>query len=175
MTELETCPDCRARLPQIEGPAATHRYLGASAACWALYTAMLADEPPIGPTPALAQMVDAYAAQHPGVPSNQSIQSVAVHLLALYGVFVRGLPLGRLIWARQQALRAKPGQKHSRFHWLTPPDFTGSLTVADIAAAPTPMARAETAERYVRNVWEVWARPHAAIVATWYDAFIQKA
>ncbi len=37
-------------------------------------------------------LTDAYAAQHPGVPSPQAIRSVAVHLLTLYGVLVRGVP-----------------------------------------------------------------------------------
>ena len=98
MTTLEPCPGCDARLPASDGP--THRYIGASAACWAIYSAMLAGEPPIAPTPAREQMVDAYAAQHPGTPSNQATQSVAVHLIALYAVFVKGTDIGRLAWVR---------------------------------------------------------------------------
>lgn len=135
---------------------------------------MLVGEPPIAPTPAFAQMVDAYAAQHPGTPSNQATQSVAVHLIALYAVFVKGTDLGRLVWVRQRALRAKPDEKHGRFQWLTPPDFTGSLNVADIANSATPQSRAELVVRYVRDMWEVWARVHAATVAKWYDEFVVK-
>jgi hypothetical protein len=172
MKALEPCPGCGARLPASDGP--THRYLGASAACWAIYTAMLAGEPPIASTPALEHLVDAYAAQHPGTPSNQATRSVAVHLIALYAVFVKGTDTGRLVWVRQRALRAKPGEKHGRFHWLTPPDFTRSLTVADIAHAPNPQARAELVERYVRGVWEAWSREHAATVARWHGMFVVK-
>lgn len=173
MAELEVCPGCAANLPVVDGP--THRYIGASAACWAIYSAMFSGgEPAIAPTPALAQTVDAYAAQHPGTPSNQATQSVAVHLIALYAVFVKGTDLGRLVWVRQRALRAKPGEKHGRFHWLTLPDFTGSLNVADIANAPTPQARAALVERYVREVWKLWAHSHAATIAKWYDEFVVK-
>lgn len=170
---LDPCPGCGALLPVVDGPA--HRYIGASAACWAIYSAMLnAGEPPIAPTPALAQTVDAYAAQHPGTPSNQAPQSVAVHLITLYAVFVKGTDVERLMWVRQRALRSKPGEKHGRFHWLTPPDFAGSLTVADIANAADPRARAELVERYVYEVWELWARSHAATITKWYDEFVVK-
>lgn len=174
----EPCPGCGAALPASDGP--THRYLGASAACWAIYSAMFSGgEPRIAPTPALAQVVDAYAVQHPGTPSDQATQSVAVHLTALYAAFVKQTDLGRLVWVRQRALRAKPGHrsligKHGRFQWLTPPDFAGSINVAQIAEAATPQARAELVERYVREVWELWARDYLKTVAQWYEEFVVK-
>ncbi len=171
--EWTPCPGCGARLPPGDGP--THRYIGASPACWAIYSALLnAGEPPVAPTPALAQLVDAYAAQHPGAPSAQATQSVAVHLLALYGVLVKGVAVDRLVWLRTKALRARPGEKHGRFQWLTPPDFAGSLNVAAVAGAPTPPARAGLVERYVRQVWERWAPGHAPTIARWYAAFVEK-
>jgi len=171
MTEYESCPGCDATLPKVNGP--THRYIGASPACWAIYTALAnAGEPPVAPTAAMALMVDAYAAQHPGTPSPQAIQSVAVHLLVLYGVFVRGGDPGTALWIRRRALRVQNGRKHGRFQWLTPPAFAGSLTVADIAQAPTPPARAGLAGRYVEGVWVRWSASHAATVATWYDEFV---
>ena len=171
MAEHESCPGCGATLPRVIGP--THRYIGASPACWAIYTALSnAGEPPIAPTPARALIVDAYAAQHPGTPSPQAIQSVAVHLLALYGVFVRGVDPGTALWIRRRALREHNGRKHGRFQWLTPPDFAGSLTVADIAQAPTPPARAELAGRYVEEVWACWSESHVATIAAWYDRFV---
>lgn len=159
-------------LPHVDSP--THHYLGASAACWGVYTAMLAGEPPIAPTPALEQMIDAYAAQHHGTPSSQATQSVAVHLIALYAVFIKNMDVGRLIWVRQRSLRAKPGEKHGRFTWLTPPDFTGTLTVVEIVRAPNSSARAEVMERYVCQVWELWAREHLPTVAQWYEQFVVK-
>jgi hypothetical protein len=159
-------------LPPSDGP--THRYLGASAACWALYTSLQAGEPPVVLTPAVTQMVDAYCAQHHGTLSNQATQSVAVHLIALYAAFIKNTAVERLVWVRQRSLRTKPGQKHGRFHWLTPPDFTGALTAAEIANAANPRARADLAERYVRQVWKLWAHEHFETVAQWYEQYVVK-
>ena len=167
---MEPCPNCRALLPSHDGP--THRYIGASAACWALYSALNVGDPPVAPTPYGALLVDAYAAQHYGIPSPQAIQSVAVHLLALYGVLEAGQPVEQAIWLRTRPLRDGKTAKHSRFHWLTPPDFTGSLTVADIVRAATPAERAGRMQRYVKSVWEIWAAQQRATVAQWYERYV---
>lgn len=167
---MEPCPNCTALLPPHDGP--THRYIGASAACWALYSALNVGEPPVAPTPYASLMVDAYAAQHYGVPSPQAIQSVAVHLLTLYGVLEEGLAVEQALWLRTRPLRDGKTAKHSRFHWLTPPDFTGSLTVADIVQATTPAERAVVTQRYVESVWSIWAAQAQATVAQWYERYV---
>jgi hypothetical protein len=171
-TPTETCPDCKAVLPKVDGP--THRYLGASASCWAMYLALSGGgEPPIAPGPFNALLVDTYAVQHPGVPSNQAIQSVAVHLLTLYGVLERGVPVERAVWLRTRPLREGAQHKHQRFVWLTPPSFVGSLKIADIVAAPTPQARAERAKDYVDNVWSIWWQTeHAPTLVQWYEQYV---
>ncbi len=168
----ETCPDCGAVLPKFDGP--THRYLGASPSCWAMYSALNgAGEPPIAPGPFNALLVDAYAAQHFGVPSNQAIQSVAVHLLTLYGILERGVSIERAIWLRTRGLRDGSQPKHSRFVWLTPPSFADGLKIADIVAAPTPIARAERVKDYVHNVWSIWwATEHAGTLVQWYERYV---
>src|SRR5690606_37658695 len=118
-------------LPAGDGP--THRYIGASPACWAIFSALLnAGEPPLAPGPMNGLIGDAYAAQHPGTPSPQAIQSVAVHLLVLYGVLERGVAPDQALWIRQRALRDQTQSRRARFTWMTPPSFAGSLTVADI-------------------------------------------
>ena len=173
MAELTSCPGCGALLPALDGP--THRYIGASPACWAIYTALMVDEPPLAPTPSSPLLVDAYAAQHPGLPSPQSIQSVAVHLLTLYGVLVRGAAPAAALQIRLRAVGAMDGakgaRKHGRYTWLTPPLFAGSLTVAQVAQGPTAQERATLAERYVREVWACWAPRYGATIARWYDEF----
>jgi len=171
-TLLEPCPGCGALLPPNNGP--THRYLGASAACWALYSALTgAGEPPLAANPLKVLLVDAYAAQHPGTPSDQATQSVAVHLLALYGVLVRRMPPEKALWIRQRAVRLQGQPKHNRFVWLTPPSFSGSLTIADIVEAPTPSARSERVVAYIHCVWEIWATDHTGTIARWYDLFVE--
>lgn len=169
--QLEPCPDCRALLPASDGP--THRYIGASAACWALYTALHnGGEPPLLPGATNALLVDAYAAQHPGAPSAQAIQSVAVHLLALYGVLERGVAPQNALWIRQQALSERRQPKLHRFAWLAPPDFAGTVTIADIVQQPTPAARSAHVRRYIDSVWGVWSAAHHDTVAGWYDRFV---
>lgn len=172
MSDLEPCPDCRALLPPLDGP--THRYLGASSACWTLYANLHnGGEPPLAPSPYNNLLVDAYAAQHPGVaPSDQAIQSVAVHTLTLYGVFVRGVTLDRVLWLRLRPLREQKSSKRGRFHWLAPPSFAGSLTIADIVALPTPTARSQKVKEYVEQVWSLWEYAHQTTIADWYDSFV---
>lgn len=169
--ETETCRDCRVVLPRFDGP--VHRYLGASASCWAMYAALGGGEPPIAPGPFNALLVDAYAAQHPGVPSNQAIQSVAAHLLTLYGIFERGVSIDRAVWLRTRPLREGSQHKHSRFTWLTPPSFADSLKIADVVTASTPQARAALVMDYVRNIWSIWwATEHAPTIAQWYEQYV---
>ena len=126
------------------------------------------------PNPRKVLLVDAYAVQHPGTPSEQSIQSVAVHLLALYGVLERGMPPGKAVWIRQRAVRIIQGEpKHNRFVWLAPPSFAGSLTIADIVARPTPAARSEQASEYIQCMWKIWSALHADTIASWYEQFVE--
>ncbi len=167
---LEPCPGCGAPLPPLDGP--THRYIGASPACWALYTALGAGEPPLAPAPMNELLVDAYDAQHPGVPSPQAIQSVAVHLLTLHGVFAHGVSVERALWLRLEALQERTGSRRGRYSWLEPPDLAGTPTVAEIVREPTPEARSAAAARYVEAVYRAWASAHGATIAAWYATFV---
>jgi hypothetical protein len=169
---IEVCPGCGAQLPVVNG--FTHRYIGASASCWVLYSALNVGEPAVTAGPLRALLVDAYAAQHPGVPSNQSIQSVAVHLLTLYAVLERSASVGALYRLRTQALRPGRSSKHDRFVWLEPPPLAalGAVTVADIVHTPAPAARGAVADDYVRSIWGAWHATHGAQIATWYECFV---
>jgi hypothetical protein len=88
----EVCPDCGIVLPQLAESDPTHRYIGASASCWQLFSYLLnAGEPPVAPGRLNPLLVDAYCVQHHGTPSPQAINSVAVHALALHGVLAAGV------------------------------------------------------------------------------------
>jgi hypothetical protein len=117
-------------------------------------------------------IVDAYAAQHPGKPSTQAIQSVAVHTLVLRGVFEAGVAAQHALWIRRRALRARRGAKHEPYEWLEPPDLTRSITIADVAQGPTPQSRTDLAGDFVRGVWECWSRRHGERLAEWYDLYV---
>lgn len=126
----------------------------------------------MAPAATNALLIDAYAAQHPGTPSPQSIQSVAVHLLSLYSFFERGTDAGYALQVRQRALREQFGPKHSRFEWLDPPDLHGAITVADIVQQPDAESRTRMAAGYVESVWRLWSEAHKPTIAAWYESFV---
>jgi hypothetical protein len=168
---LEPCIGCGAILPVLDGP--VHRYMDSSAACWAIFNALNDLEHPLEFAPFNALIVDAYASQHPGVPSSpQAINSVAIHLMTLHGILERGFKIDQAIWLRQRPGRPGSIERHSRFHWLAPPSFANCLTVANVAAGATPHERSRIVEAWVRDVWRVWSELHGAQVAIWFEQFV---
>lgn len=163
-----------------------HRYIGASPSCWALQSALLIGEtseadlsrhvrrsPELSPQAAKAVssigtsvMIDAYAAQHPGTPSPQAIQSVAVHVLTLHGVIERGVASENAMWVRRRPLRWK-----GIFHWLEPPDLHRTLTVTDVALAP-PTQRTSLAATFSGSVYDAWATSYRDVIIDWYDRYV---
>ncbi len=149
-------------LPEVAGP--THRYLESSAACWATYAEVLARE---YSDPALFRAahrltVDAYAAQHPGRPSAQSISSVALHLLSLCAVLEHGRSPDQAAELIGQGTRRK-----ARYRWLTPPESLGAVTVRDVWKAPAAGGHRAQVQAWARSVWQAWA-PHHGQIREWY-------
>lgn len=169
--ELEVCVGCGAVFPMLEG-GATHRYMDSSAACWAAFGSLNDPERLLEAAPFNALMVDAYAAQHPGTPSNQTVNSVAIHLMVLYGVLEHGYSPSQALWLRVRPGRPSSIPKHQRFHWLTPPSFASSLTVADVVAGKTPLERSSLVEAWVKSVWAAWAGLHRGQVAAWFEKYV---
>jgi hypothetical protein len=168
---LEPCVGCGAILPVLDGP--VHRYMTSSAACWATFNSFNDPERPLEFAAFNALTVDAYAVQHPGVPSSQqAINSVAIHLMTLHGILERGFKIDQAVWLRQRPGRPGSVDRHSRFHWLTPPSFANCLMVADVAACETPHERSRIVEAWVRDVWRVWSESHGAQVAVWFERFV---
>lgn len=168
--DTERCPGCGAELPVGAGGGPAHKYVGASASCWSLFSNLTgAGEPALAPRPTNGLIVDAYLAQHHGVPSPQAIQSVAVHVLVMCGVLHEGVPPEKALWIRQRTMRAEKRAKTDRFRWLTPPDFAGGPTLAEVIGAPTPDARALRGEAYVKTIWASWALLHLGTLKRWYQ------
>ena len=158
-TDLIACQDCGAMVPAADGP--THRYLGASPGCWAAFNDVLAKEfSDLGYYKAHQFTVDAYAAQHPGVESPQTVNSVAIHLISLYLIFERGHDPDRAVKARQFHV------KRGTFHWLTPPPDLGAMTVLDVAVAPDADAHCSRVADWAAEVWRAWS-PHHDTVREW--------
>jgi Family of unknown function (DUF5946) len=168
---LEVCPGCGAVLPAIPN-GATHRYMESSPACWAAFAALGTTEKPLEGMLFDALIVDAFAVHHPGTPGDQSTQSVAIHLMVLYGVLERGFKPEQALWLRQRPGRPSRTPKHERFHWLTPPDLHSSLTVSAVAAGATPRERSELAEAWIKEVWGLWKPSHEDQIVAWFKRFV---
>ena len=151
--------------PRVRGP--THRYIGASPACWGLYTGLLAGEPSIPPSRWFPLLVDAYAAQHPGGDSPQATQSVAVHLVALTAVLVAGRPIADAIALRVAAVES--GRAANGYPKLDPVPSEWNLTIADLVAAAASQ-RVPPLRDYVWEVRQRWADLHGRTIQNWFEA-----
>jgi hypothetical protein len=156
--ELEICYGCGASFPKIDGQ--THRYIGASPACWSIFGEVLAKEYEIYGYPHHLT-VDAYAAQHPGKPSNQSIKSVAIHLISLH------LMLDHHYEAKQVTkVMSRAAQDSQKFIWLEPPASPGELTILDVYRAKNLKEHTDLVQIWAHSVWQAW-QPHHQQIRNW--------
>ena len=154
------CIGCGGRFPDIDGP--VHRYMEASPGCWAAYGEILAREYSEASCYAVHRLtVDAYAVQHPGSPSRQSIHSVGVHLIRLCLFLEHGLSPEHANAAMLKAAKLK----HT-FVWLPPPASRGQFTVADVVQAKTAQEHKSAVRAWAQSAWEAWA-PHHEVIKTW--------
>jgi hypothetical protein len=175
------CPGCGALFPPHEGP--THRYVGASSACWELNLSLISGSPPdpgllarsrVPPvTPVTctrkdtrlldAALVDAYGVQHHGEDSPQAIQSVALHLLALHGFIAKEIDG---LWIRRRALRTR-----GVFHKLQPPLLGCALTIRHFFASEGTEGTISRSD-YACSVHAAWIALHRATIEDWYERYV---
>lgn len=159
----DVCQGCGATVPRIDGP--THRYLKSAPGCWQVFGEILAaefEDPTYFPVHTLT--VDTYALQHPGTPSPQTVQSAAVHLVAMYFTLERGYDAARAASARR-VFKERLG---AELEWLEPPPSRGVLTVLDVVGAPDGPTHRDRVERWAAATWEAWS-PHHGVVRGWID------
>jgi Family of unknown function (DUF5946) len=157
------CMWCKGDFPDEQGP--THEYMESTPGCWAAFGRVLAREYGDQRHFSIHRLtVDAYAVQHPGVPSRQSIQSVGVHLARLCLFHERHLPPDKA----NDAMLAVAKHK-ARFHWLEPPDDLGPITVANVEAAAGIEEHMSMVRLWAAQMWDVWS-PHHVTVRSWADA-----
>ena len=155
---MSACPQCGVDLPDEDGP--THRYFGASPACWAAYGQVLERE---YADPAFFKnhrmTVDAYALQHPGDRSPQAVQSVNIHLISTTLIFKYNAKSERELKAMQTISAASKKDKNL-FEWLKPPASLGHVTVLELL----PMTRLDdylkAVEDWARSAWQAWESHH---------------
>lgn len=157
------CPGCGVSLVPTDGP--THRYLESSPACWAKYGELLAREYSDPRYMAAHQLtVDAYAIQHPGTPSPQSIQSVCLHLISLYAALEREIPASLMPALRKQCVHS------NAFSWLEPPANRGVLTVLHALTAQTADEHIERVREWAESAWDAW-QTYRPLVVRWFDGY----
>lgn len=157
------CMWCKGMFPVGEGP--THEYMESTPGCWAAFGRVLAREYEDQRYFEVHRLtVDAYAVQHPGRPSRQSIQSIGVHLVRLCLFIERDLTPDRANDAMLSAAKHK-----AQYHWLEVPSSLGQLTVANVEAASSPERHMSAVKNWAAQMWRVWS-PHHATVRLWADA-----
>ena len=159
--ELERCVGCGAMVPVASG--ATHKYMESAPGCWALFGEVLALEYSDYRYAKVHRLsVDAYAVQHPGQPSPQTIQSVALHLISLCLILEHQVEMEHATKAIQLAAQHK-----SSYSWLVPPDSLGSKTVLDVWKGKEDADGHEAVVRaWAQSAWEAWT-PHYETVRGW--------
>ena len=164
---FEPCPGCGALFLSSDGP--THRYIGASAGCWAAHGRLLAGEYPHSLGKLTATVVDAYAAQHPGQDVAPARQSVAIHLVVLHARIHHDVDSAWL--NRIRVVSAEWGHANG-FEWLEPiPDWR--LTMSDVIEANGATARDAVVDQWIQHVYEAWMDGQGARVRVWYDRIIE--
>lgn len=152
---LINCIGCGGQFPEVDGP--THRYMESVPGCWACYGEVLSREYSDPHYRSVHRLtVDAYAIQHPGQPSAQSIRSVALHAISLCAIFEDGVDFDHATHIIQRAAAGK-----NRFQWLTPPSCMGSMTIADVYEARTANEHAQLVRQWAQCAWSAWATHHA--------------
>jgi len=153
------CPGCGAEVPEVEELRANHLYVGAAPGCWAAYTELVGRQmadPGLFESRMLS--VDAYMAQHPGVPGRQSSQSVWSHLVGL----CLSLEYGYDGVASARA-KARLLSREATFEWLGPAASLGDLTVLDMFATTAPPEHRAAVSHWAESVWQAWEPHHDAI------------
>jgi hypothetical protein len=153
--------------PESDGP--VHRYMESSPGCWAAFGEVLAREYSDFNYARMHRLtVDSYAVQHPGQPSPQSIQSVALHLISLSLVLQHAVPMHEATAVLQES-----GKFKANFIWLDSPPTRGGITVADVHAAKDPQQHAELVRAWAESAWKAWT-PHHSTIQSWVEKFAPK-
>jgi hypothetical protein len=157
-----TCFSCGALVPDIAGP--VHKYLASAPGCWNMYGEILAKEYAVeNYDPILHRItVDAYAVQHPGVPSKQTINSANFHLIRLYSIYEKDLDPAHASTIMKNVSESK--ELHTQFKWLDPPSFDSTINVADVIQAKDLDEHKKIFMKWGQSVWNAWKEKHGNVI-----------
>lgn len=186
------CPGCKTIFPYQEelnhySESGIARYGVATPECAATFFEILTLEGErYGYPPAHRLIIDAYALQHPPYKEVQqllgisprlidaSIQSISIHLLALYCAIEKKMPL-ETIAAEMNQILTQSNKHKVTFDLLSPPSGIGVLKAIDVHALMS--KKLLTLEEYTQlawdwahTVWRAWAHEHDTI-CTLYEKY----
>lgn len=180
--ELRICPGCRLQFPfqpeltesNLVGFA---RYGVASPECLAVFESVHGKEAQYGAP--CSFRLDAYAVQHPRRDDHQkqlginkrfvaaSIQSVAIHLIALYSIIEKQWPLDSVSQIMNHILTSG-----ATFPDLQPPNHFGNLTILDVNNAQSRDEHISLISQWSHSAWNAWKKHHA-FVKEWYNEYYE--
>jgi len=182
--EIKTrqCPGCKVVLPYQEGldhllTVGFGRYGVSSPECLALFNQVFIREYECG-RPQHGR-IDAYGVQHPPHADVQkslginerliaaSKQSVAIHLIALYLMIEKKMPLDQVAGVMDHILKSGAKLENEE---LIPPASLGTMTVADAAQAETCQEHVRLIKEWERSVWQAWKSYHHK-VQEWVEKY----
>jgi len=160
--ELRPCPRCGGVVPVVDAP--TPAEISAAPGCWMLYNKVVGREYGEWSYPQLHRLtVNAYAAQHPGGSGPDAVRWLGSHLIGLCAALALGQDA-----TRSNSIIDRVAAEFAGFEWLEPPQLSGLLTIADVAAAPSLRERERLVRDWACDVWDAWAAHHATIKG-WLD------
>ncbi len=182
------CAGCKIVLPIQEelshlenskqyGSATFGRYGVASPECLVLANQVLMNEYMFGRP--MCTRLDAYGVQHPPHPEVQkqlgvegryraaSKQSVAIHLIALYLMIEKKMPLEAVSAVMGRILSSQVKLEDEE---LIPPEDLGTITVADVVKASTPEEHVQLVWQWSTSAWQAWKSYHHK-VQEWVEKY----
>lgn len=178
MSEAIKCPGCGAMFKESDN--SFHRYGVSSSGCWQAFNELLAHERNLWGYPDVHRLVvDAYSVQHPqnfvlqrSLNISQrfidaSVQSVAVHLIALYFALVEKKKLKEISKFMDQILK-----NGAIFETLSPPENLGKLTIADAPYTHDIDGYRDFAWSWAQETWSAWSQYHEQ-VKLWINLFLK--
>ena len=185
--KVRICPGCKTAFPYQEdlavGNRSGDRYGVSSPECATMFHEVLAREGEWAHGyPAIHRLtVDAYAVQHPPHSKLQkeleiserfvsaSIQSIAIHLIALYLAFEKKVDLQSIAPIMDRIL-ANMSKQRIEFEKLTPPEKLGNITIKDVRIATNFQEHSDLVWQWARDAWQAWSAHHET-VRGWYKAY----
>ena len=161
MSDFLPCFACGSNSLKMEGE--VHPYMLASPGCWMMFCEVMNREfSDLTSWSGHQYTVDAYAAQHVGKKEDKrALNSVNIHLAALFAIFEKGIPLEKTPQFRGKFSQHYKGK--DLLEWLEPPETMGELTIFDLWENKDPNLHFEIAQEWAMSVWRAWEHQHKRI------------